>query len=166
MATKSAKDTHRMRHGRPRLMLHNGLRPRPGSMAELGPGSGGVASLNHRLHAVIPPGWMGGCARGWTCSRSWVAPREGTWPCVGALGQRPRTGALPANPASRSPPPAPRPPLLAPRPPRVHGVCPTWSGVSRDDDHWAGEGSCKACIRWLRSRHRGLLPARDTHDDN
>ena len=35
-----------------------------GSMASWDWGSGGVASLNHRLQAAIPPGWMGGCGRG------------------------------------------------------------------------------------------------------
>ena len=58
MATENVKDTHRIRRGRRGRMSHDGLRPRPGSMAELDPGSGGVASLNHRLQAVIPPGWM------------------------------------------------------------------------------------------------------------
>jgi hypothetical protein len=60
MATRNAKDTKGLRHGRPGLMSRAGLRPRPGSMAEWDPGSGGVASLNHRLQAGIPPGWRWG----------------------------------------------------------------------------------------------------------
>ena len=60
MATRNAKDTKGLCHGRPGLMSYAGLRPRPGSMDEWDPGSGGVAPLNHRLQAVIPPG----CARG------------------------------------------------------------------------------------------------------
>jgi len=52
MATKDARDTKGSRCGRP------GLRPRPGSMAESDACSGGFASLNHRLQAGIPPGWI------------------------------------------------------------------------------------------------------------
>ena len=66
MATRNATDTKGIRHGRPGLMSHAGLRPRPGSMAEWDPCSGGVASFDHRLQSGIPPGWRSG-----TCSRQW-----------------------------------------------------------------------------------------------
>ena len=50
------------------------VRPRPGPMASWDSGSGGVASLRHRLQAAVPPGWRVGCGMRW---RSDVFPTLG-----------------------------------------------------------------------------------------
>ena len=89
MATRSAKTTKGVCHGRPGLMSYAGLRPRPGSMAEWDPGSGGVASLNHRLPSGIPPGCAPGCGRAQAgaasdtrrghAGRTWMRVSAGGW---------------------------------------------------------------------------------------
>ncbi len=68
------------------------------------PGSGGVASLNHRLHPSIPPGCVVGGARGRARSRRHPRPRTQGSAMPGQRGISRRHGEHGAgtNPASRT----------------------------------------------------------------
>ena len=81
----------------PRSPLRDELRPRPGSMAAWDSDAGGVAALHHRLQAVIPPGWMRGCARGRARSRRW-GPGVGVLPRHAPLGSCVARGGIGCDP--------------------------------------------------------------------
>jgi hypothetical protein len=94
MATKSAKATKGLRHGRTGLMSHAGLRPRPGSRVEWDPGSGGVASLNHRLQAGIPPGCLGDVRQRGPILNFCILNLAGHWTPLGGEGVRLEGGRI------------------------------------------------------------------------